>query len=136
MTTAQPRRKWPAPPRVCGFSATALGRSTVASEFFDAERFPMIELGARCPVPAAGEEWLLAGTLLVRDVLRPVVLRATAEPIDDDTVRVVLHGDISRSEFGLDWSALRQAGRLLAGDRVQLRAEVVLTRDAADGDPR
>jgi len=106
------------------------------AELFDVERFPTIELGARCPAPAAAEEGLLAGTLAIRDVLRPVVLRATAEPLDDDTVRVVLEGDISRSEFGLDWSALRRAGRLFVGDRVRLHADVVLTRDSANGELR
>jgi hypothetical protein len=48
----------------------------------------------------------------------------------------VLDGDLSRSEFGLDRSTLQQAGRLLVGDRVRLHADVVLTREPADGEPR
>jgi hypothetical protein len=61
---------------------------------------------------------------------------ATAEPLDDDTVRLVLAGEISRSGFGLEWAALRQAGGLLVGDSVRLEADVILTRDAAGGEAR
>jgi polyisoprenoid-binding protein YceI len=104
--------------------------------FFAAQRFPLIEFGARCVAPAPGQHWLVAGTLTIRDALRPVVLRATTEPLGDDAIRVVLDGEIRRSDFGLDWAALREAGRLLVADRVQLRAGIVLTREPAAGSDR
>jgi polyisoprenoid-binding protein YceI len=96
------------------------------TEFFRSDAFPVIELGARCTAPVAEEEWLLPGTLTIRDVIRPVVFRALAEPLGEDTIRVVLAGAIKRSEFGLEWDALRQAGRLLVGDTVRLSAGIVL----------
>jgi polyisoprenoid-binding protein YceI len=94
--------------------------------FFKSDDHPLIELGARCTVPAADEEWILAGTLAIRGAIRPVVLRAAAEPLGEDTVRIVLAGAIRRSEFGREWDALRQAGRLLVGDTVHLSAGIVL----------
>jgi polyisoprenoid-binding protein YceI len=96
------------------------------SGFFKVDEFPVIELGARCAAPPAEEEWILGGTLAIRGTVRPVVFRAMAEPLGEDTVRVVLAGAIKRSEFGLEWDALREAGRLLVGDTVRLSAGLVL----------
>jgi polyisoprenoid-binding protein YceI len=79
-------------------------------------------------VPAPNGCWLLAGDLTIRAVARPVELVATAELLDGDMVRVRANGKIRRTEFGLDWDALRQAGRLLVAEHVKLTADVVLSR--------
>jgi len=94
--------------------------------FFRCDEHPLIELGARCTTPSADQEWIVAGTLGICGVVRPVVLRAMAEPLRDDAVRVVLAGAIRRSEFGLEWGALRDTGRLLVADTVRLSAGIVL----------
>jgi polyisoprenoid-binding protein YceI len=94
--------------------------------FFRCDEFPAIELGARCTNPVPEEDWLIGATLAIRGVVRPLVLRAVAEPLRDEAVRVVLAGAFKRSEFGLEWDALRQAGRLLVGDTVRLSAGIVL----------
>ena len=48
--------------------------------------------------------------------------------LEDDAVRVRAETKIRRSEFGLEWDALRDAGRLLVADEVRLVADVVLER--------
>jgi hypothetical protein len=40
-------------------------------------------------------------------------------------------GSIRRSDFGLDWGALREADRLLVADVVRITADVVLTPSRA-----
>ena len=57
---------------------------------------------------------------------RPIALRAVVDERSGDVVRVALEGAIRRSEFGLDWPALGEAGRRLIGDRVRLSAHIVL----------
>jgi polyisoprenoid-binding protein YceI len=121
--------------RIAGRVATAsvdtgdaLRDERLRTGFFRCDEFPLIELGARCTVPAAEEDWIVAGTLAIRGAVRPVVLRAVAEPLGDDAIRVVLSGAIKRSEFGLEWDALREAGRLLVGDTVHVSAGIVLER--------
>jgi polyisoprenoid-binding protein YceI len=120
--------------RIAGWADTAsvdtgdgVRDERLRSGFFLSDEHPLIELGVRCTEPAPGADWMLGGTLSIRGVTRPVVLRAVAEPLRDGEVRVVLAGTIKRSEFGLDWEALRDAGRLLVGDKVQISAGLVLT---------
>jgi polyisoprenoid-binding protein YceI len=103
--------------------------------FFQVERFPAIDFGARCTTPAPGKDWVIPGLLSIRDVTRPVILRAKTEPLDPDTVRVVAEGEIRRSDFGLEWAALREAGKLLVADTVKLQIGAVLARErSADAD--
>jgi polyisoprenoid-binding protein YceI len=100
------------------------------SEFFDAEHFPAVAFRAGRAVPMRSGGWLLRSDVTIRGITRPVELRATAEPLDDRTVRVRADGEIRRTDFGLDWDALRMAGRLVVSDRVRLTADAVLSRTA------
>jgi polyisoprenoid-binding protein YceI len=90
------------------------------AEFFDAERFPAIEFRAKGIGPD------MHGELTIRGVTRPVELDVVSERLDEGRVRIRAEGQIRRSDFGLDWDALRKAGRLIVADQVRLRADVVL----------
>ncbi len=92
------------------------------SEFFDAEHHPEIVLHA----DTAAHGRLLRGELTIRGVTRPVDFVVTVEP--GDAPRLRAETTIRRSAFGLEWDALRDAGRVLVADEVRLRADVVLTR--------
>jgi polyisoprenoid-binding protein YceI len=94
------------------------------SEFFDVERHAAISLRASA---AAGDR-RLAGELTIRGVTRPIELALTVDVDRDGTARLCGDGSIRRSDFGLEWDALRQAGRLLVADEVRLRADVVFAR--------
>ena len=106
------------------------------TEFFDAARFPAMELGFERAVPLRGGGWLLHANVTIRGVTRPVELRATAEPVDGETVRLRADGRIRRTDFGLDWDALRRGGQMLVADRVRLTADAVLTRQRSAPMPR
>ena len=93
------------------------------SEFFDAARYPESRLRAD-----GSERGRLLGELTIRGVTHPVELWVTAGPAGDDSAMVRVEGSIRRSDFGLDWDALRDASRLLVADEVRLSADVVLTR--------
>jgi polyisoprenoid-binding protein YceI len=89
------------------------------AEFFDAERFPRISFETDEPLGPT-----VTGRLTIRDVTRPIAL--TVESADDgDTLRLTARATISRKAFGLDWAALRDAGRLIVSDKVRLRLELV-----------
>jgi polyisoprenoid-binding protein YceI len=93
------------------------------SEFFDAERHPSSSLRARCSAP----DGRLVGELTIRGVTRPVELTMTIAPGSAGTLHARAEGSIRRSDFGLDWGALREAGRLLVADGLRITADVVLT---------
>ena len=98
------------------------------SEFFDAERYPAVTVRVERVGGMPGGDWLLRADVTIRGVTRPVELRATVEPLGDDTVRVHADGRIRRTDFGLDWEALRNGTRMLVADRVRLTADTVLSR--------
>jgi polyisoprenoid-binding protein YceI len=93
-------------------------------EFFDASRHPSIALTGEI----RGHR--LHGALTIRGATRPIVFDVTVVALADDAVRVRAQGKIRRSEFGLEWDALRDAGRLLVADEVAFAVDVVLTRVA------
>jgi polyisoprenoid-binding protein YceI len=102
-------------------TGNAIRDARLRSEFFGAERFPAIALTAR----AAGDTSRLIGDLTIRGVSRPIEFALRTDVGDDDSVRLRADGSIRRSEFGLEWDALRQAGRVLVSDEVRVRADVV-----------
>ena len=91
------------------------------SEFFDAEHHPAIVL-------RANGDGQLAGELTIRGVTRPIELATTVEPHADGSLRIRASGRIRRSDFGLEWDALRDAGRRLVADEVRLQADVVFAK--------
>ena len=102
------------------------------SEFFDAERHPSSSLRASC----SASDGRLAGELTLRGVTRPVELTMTIGPDAAGAVHVRAEGSIRRSDFGLDWGALREADRLLVADGVRITADVVLTPNPRANDQR
>ena len=97
-------------------------------EFFDAEHFPTMSFEAVTAMPVLDGTWRLDGTLTIRGTTRPFSLTVRPEVLDDSSVRLRAEGRLTRSEFGLEWDALRQAGRLLVGDHVRVIADVVIDR--------
>jgi len=65
------------------------------------------------------------GWLTIGATTRPVDLDVTVGEGADGAISVRAEGRISRRAFGLDWAALREAGRLVVSDRVELRLELV-----------
>jgi polyisoprenoid-binding protein YceI len=90
-------------------------------EFFDAPEFPVITFEGL----ASGESGV-TGYLTIRGVTRPVRMELSAEPLDGGSVHLHAEVRIRRSDFGLDWDALRKAGKLLVADQVRLFADVVV----------
>ncbi len=91
-------------------------------EFFAAGRNPSIALTGEIRAHR------LNGALTIRDATRPIAFEVTVAALAGDAVRVRAHGKLRRSAFGLEWEALREAGRLLVADEVAFAVDLVLTR--------
>jgi polyisoprenoid-binding protein YceI len=105
-------------------TGNAIRDRRLRSEFFDTQSHPAISLLAHAD--ASGRRML--GELTIRGVSRPVELELTVDADQDEVLRLRATGTIRRSDFGLEWEALREAGRLLVADEVRLLADVVLRR--------
>jgi polyisoprenoid-binding protein YceI len=70
------------------------------------------------------------GELTIRDVTKPVVFEVegptpeTKDPWGNQRVAVEATTKISRSEFGLTWSAPLETGGVMVGDEVTITLEI------------
>ena len=76
---------------------------------------------------------MISGDLTIRDVTKPVDLHAdfggiVVDPYGQTKAGLTITGKIKRSEFGLKWSAITEAGSIVVGDEIKLNSEVQLIK--------
>jgi polyisoprenoid-binding protein YceI len=99
-------------------------------DFFDAKKFPKLSFKST-KIVKAGSAYKLLGNLTIRDVTKSVALDASisqAVKTPNGLVRgAKLSGVIKRSDFGLKWNQLLEAGGVAVGDDVTLDIQVEIT---------
>jgi polyisoprenoid-binding protein YceI len=104
-------------------------------DFFDAANHPKLNF-VSTGVEKKGEgEYKIKGDLTIRGVSKPVVLDAEFGGIQNDMYgRTVagfeLSGKIDRQEYGLHWSAVTEAGSIVAGNDVKIIIAAELIKQA------
>jgi polyisoprenoid-binding protein YceI len=95
------------------------------ADFFDADKFPKMTFKSTSFKKVAGNKYELLGNLTIRDVTKPVKFDVTyggtvKDPYGNIKAGFKATGTISRSEYGLKWSALTEAGGAVVGDEVSI----------------
>ena len=93
-----------------------------SSDFFDVARFPQITFQASGAL--AGE---VRGLMTIKHLTRPVTFEVEAAELADGAARLRATAAVSRAAFGLDWAGLKEAGRLVVSDRVEIRLDLGLS---------
>ena len=98
-------------------------------DFFNAEAFPKIIFTATAIRALDGADHEIDGHLTIRDVTKPITFKVEFGGIAKDPYGQVkagfeLEGKIKRSEFGLTWNALTEAGGAVVSDEVKIQANV------------
>ena len=104
-------------------------------DFFDAATFPKISFKSSSMIKKDEENYTLNGDLTIRDVTKPVSLNVeyggiVKDPYGQTKAGFTIEGKINRSDFGLSWGALTEAGGVVLSDEVKLICEVQLIRQA------
>ena len=104
-------------------------------DFFDAEKYPELTYVVT-KVEGAGGDYTIAGDLTIKDVTRPVVLKAeitgpVADPWGNSRIGLSASGKINRKDFGLTWNVVTEAGGLLVGDEVKLSIDAEFVKAQA-----
>lgn len=99
-----------------------------SDDFFNAEKFPQLTFKST-EVTRNGSELLISGDLTIRDVTKKVQFNTefsgiVIDPYGQTKAGFSIDGKIKRSEFGLTWSAVTEAGNIVVGDEVKLHAEL------------
>lgn len=100
-------------------------------DFFAAEQYPSLDFkGVLTKVQ--GSDYKLVGDLTIRGTSKKIELAVeyggqTVDPWGNTRAGFELNGKINRKDFGLNWSAVTEAGGLVVADDVKLHinAEVV-----------
>lgn len=103
-----------------------------SDDFFAADKFPHILFNGRLK-KAGGSSYTLSGELTMRGVSLPVVLDAElggtmVDPYGNTKAGFEVNGKVNRKAFGLNWSAMTEAGGVVVGDEVKLHFNVQLAR--------
>lgn len=101
-------------------------------DFFDAASFPKLTFESTSFTSKGGSDYEMQGNITIKGVTKPITLNVehggTGPNAYGQTVAgFELTGKINRKDFGLNWSAVTEAGGIVVADDVKLviNAEVV-----------
>jgi polyisoprenoid-binding protein YceI len=103
-----------------------------SADFFDVEQFPVLTFKSR-RVDVQGDDVTLTGDLTIRGVTGRVSLAVTpqgeqADPWGGTRRGFEATGRIKRSDFGLTWNQVLEAGGVAVGDEVTITIDAQLVQ--------
>jgi polyisoprenoid-binding protein YceI len=107
-----------------------------SADFFDVDRFPTATFQTTRVVHLSGDRFQVEGELTLHGVTRPVTLSAElsefiVDPWGSRRAALIVDGEINRTDFGLTWNQVLEAGRLMVGEKVKIHAETEVVLAAA-----
>jgi len=104
-----------------------------SADFFDAEKYPTLSFVSTSLKPVDGSDYKLKGDFTLHGVTKPIELDVEFGGIQKDlygqtVAGFEITGKIKRSEFGLTWSAVTEAGGLVVGEDVKIHINAELIR--------
>jgi polyisoprenoid-binding protein YceI len=106
-----------------------------SGDFFNAETFPSITFQST-GIVSKGADFLVDGELTIRDVTRPVQLRASLvgegqDPWGNQRLGFAISTKLNRKEFGLTWNQALETGGVLVGEDILIDIEAQAVGSAA-----
>lgn len=100
-----------------------------SADFFDVEAFPTLTFTSKEVTSVDGDTFKLAGDLTIHGITRPVVLNVAylgqaTDPWGGARVAFEARTKINRTDFGLTWNSVLEAGGLLVAEEVEITLEV------------
>lgn len=104
-----------------------------SDDFFNAEQFPKMTFVSTSVEKTGDDELLVHGNLSIRDVTKPVTLKAEiggtmVDFYGQTKVGFDVSGTIQRKDFNLSWDAVTEAGGVVVSNDVKLLLAVQFTK--------
>jgi polyisoprenoid-binding protein YceI len=104
-----------------------------SADFFDAEKFPVLTFKSTRVTDARGDRFRLVGDLTMHGVTREVTLDVTSEgrgkdPWGGERAGYSATTRINRSDFGLTWNQVLEAGGIAVGDEIKIALDLELIK--------
>lgn len=98
-----------------------------SEDFLDVENHPKLKF-VSTEITRDGDDYEITGDLTIRDVTKPITLRASYEgtvtdPWGNDRIGFSATADMNREEWGLTWNAALEGGGWLVSKDVVLEIE-------------
>jgi len=106
-----------------------------SADFFHAEQFPKITFKSTALEKEEDSKYKLKGDLTIFGITKPVSLNVehggnVIDPWGQKKEGFEIEGKVKRSEFGLKWNALTEAGGAVVSDEVRLFLNVQMIKQA------
>lgn len=100
-----------------------------SGDFLDAEKFPKLAFKSKRIEPKGKGRYALSGDLTIRDATHEVTLDVEEtgrgkDPWGKSRIGYRVTGSLERSQWGLKWNQVLEAGGVLVSDKVDIDAEV------------
>ena len=100
-----------------------------SDDFFNAESFPQLTFSSTEVKSTGNDEYKIIGDMTIRDITRRIELDADFGGIALDLYNqtkagLTISGKIKRSEFGLKWNAITEAGNIVVSDDIKVNSEI------------
>jgi polyisoprenoid-binding protein YceI len=104
--------------------------------FFDAERFPALTFRSRRVERAGNDTYRVVGDLTIRDITREVTVETAfggfiTDPWGGRRAGFTARASIQRSDFGMRWNEVLEAGGVVLSDRVDIGFDIEAVAQAA-----
>jgi len=105
-----------------------------SADFLDAEKFPQLVFKSKSVRRVSSDRLSISGDLTIRGTTRPVTLdvegpsAASKDPFGNVRVGATATTKIKRSDFGMTWNSVIEAGGVLVGDDVSITLDVSLVQ--------
>jgi polyisoprenoid-binding protein YceI len=108
-----------------------------SADFLNTEEYPAITFKSTKISPAGAGEVSVTGDLTIHGTTKPVTLKVEGpseegkDPWGNTRVGASATAKIKRSEFGLTWNAVLEAGGFMVGDELKIEIDVEMIKAAA-----
>jgi polyisoprenoid-binding protein YceI len=104
-----------------------------SADFFDAEKFPVLTFKSARVTDIKGDRFKLVGDLTMHGVTREVTLDVTSEgrgkdPWGGERAGYSAVAKVNRSDFGLTWNQVLEAGGIAVGDEIKIALDLELVK--------
>ena len=108
-----------------------------SDDFFNAEKYPQMTFAGNKFKKISDENYELWGDLTIRDVTKEVKLDVILNGIITDSrgrkkAGFKLTGELNRFDYNLKWNKVMEAGGLVAGEMVTIKANIELIQQPDD----
>jgi polyisoprenoid-binding protein YceI len=105
-----------------------------SADFFDSASYPKLTFHSESITKKSDSDFEVSGIMNIKGVEKPVVLSMeyagiAVDPYGQTKAGMSLTGKVKRSDFGLTWNAVTEAGSIVLADDIQLNCEIQLVKN-------